>query len=174
MSDPVVGGEATSNFLLHQILAAPLAALVRAESLSSMAFLDVINTIGFEPSVLGEDAAGLGANLGNLRTVAFRYDRQLPDGTSRQMIMQLPVLSLIPLPLIEVKESTFSFDVALTDIQTTNPVPEATVVSATELAEVQVAVALPPSSQDATANAAAGPLMNIRTHSVIPWPAPSR
>jgi hypothetical protein len=148
------------GFLLHQVLAAPLAALVRAGTISAMAFLDVINTVGFQtPAEEGNQAV---LNLGDLRMVTFRYERQVPDGTIKPMTMQIPVLSLIPLPLVEAKESTFAFDVAITAIRPADPLPEQSPERTANLPEVELVVTLPPSSQTVEDETRAGPVMNVQ------------
>lgn len=154
--------EGAPQFLLHQVLAAPLAALVRAESISAVAYLDVISTIGFEGP---EEGGGPVLGLGNLRMLSFDYQRQTPTGTIIPMIMQIPILSLIPLPLVVAKESAFTFNVALAAIRPGGPNAEQPSTPVTEavgnLPEVELVVALPPSApaQGQVGNAS---LMNVQ------------
>jgi len=111
----------SSDPLLHQVLAAPLAALVRAEAMSALALLDFVTSVGMQPAATpGAAAATEGtapSSLGALRMVSFSYQRQQADGTLRQQTMQVPVLALIQLPVLNIKDSSFSFNLALTAIR---------------------------------------------------------
>lgn len=146
-----------ADFELHQLLAAPLAALVRAEALSAMALLDVIGQIGFQPAT-----AAAPETLGALRMASFTYPRQLPDGSVRTMTMELPLLSLVPLPVLAVKDGSFVFDVALTGLRA---VPPTEAQRASGMSEVALTVALPPTAASGT-TAPAPPVMNVHLNVV--------
>jgi hypothetical protein len=131
----------TSEILLHQLLAAPLAALVRAEAMSALSFLDFITKVGFVPpsgSPAGE------ASLGTLRMISFKYQRQQANGgQTMPMTLELPLLSLIPLPVLNIKDSQVTFGVAMTNIrEAATPIQSAQAKSA-GLPEIEMTVALP-------------------------------
>ena len=146
------GTSRTTDFELHQLLAAPLAALVRAEALAATALLDVIGQIGFQRATEATPE-----HLGALRMASFSYPRQTPDGSVRTVTMELPLLSMIPLPLLAVKEGAFAFDVALTGLHATSP---AEIQGAGTLRELTLTVALPPTPAGGTTTPA-GPIMNV-------------
>lgn len=151
--------DAAPEVLLHQILAAPLAAVVRAQTIAAAAFLDVVTTIGFADGG-GEPAKGATLDVGALRMIGFEYERQAPDGSTVPMTMQLPVLSLIPMPAVEAKESTFSFDLTITSVSAAakEDAPE----SMAELPEAELAVALPAAGGAMPEGAQARPTMSIQ------------
>ena len=138
------GTSRTTDFELHQLLAAPLAALVRAEALAATALLDVIGQIGFQRATETTPE-----HLGALRMASFSYPRQTPDGSVRTVTMELPLLA--------VKEGTFAFDVALTGLHAT---PPAEIQGASTLRELTLTVALPPTPAGGTTTPV-GPVMNV-------------
>jgi hypothetical protein len=86
--------------------------------------------------------------------VSFTYQRQQPDGTLRQQTMQIAALALLPLPVLNVKDGSFSFNLALTAIRTdaaptTKAAPEV-VTRPPTMTEVDLHVALPPTARATT------------------------
>lgn len=71
------------------------------------------------PGMQGEPAGGKGSNprsrgfIGDLRMVAFTVDQHDPDGKVRTRMVRIPALSLVPLPLLRVKEAEFHFGVRI-------------------------------------------------------------
>jgi len=154
----------SSDPLLHQVLAAPLAALVRAEAMSALALLDFITSVGMEPTATAESAAA--GNLGALRMVSFNYQRQQADGTLRQQTMQVPLVALLQLPVLNVKDASFSFNVAMTAVRASTAQPEAVAPGLTRpstLTEVDLHVALPPTAAASTPTL---PVMSVQLNSV--------
>lgn len=155
----------TTELQLHHVLAAPLAALVRAEAISAMALLDFISTVGFQ--AVDATAEKSSDNFGEMRMVSFRYQRQQADGSVRQMTMQVPVLALIPLPVLNVKDSSFTFDVALTALrlaptQQTKP----GIAALAGLPEAELHVALPPVASSDGSSTPTPPMMNVHINAV--------
>jgi hypothetical protein len=148
----------TSEILLHQLLAAPLAALVRAEAMSALSFLDFITKVGFVPPTSGGPASE--ASLGTLRMISFKYQRQQAHGgQTLPMTLELPLLSLIPLPVLNIKDSQVTFGVAMTNIRhAATPIQSAQAKSAA-LPEIEMTVALPHGS---AAQALHTPVMQVQ------------
>jgi len=160
----------SSDPLLHQVLAAPLAALVRAEAMSALALLDFVTSVGMQPAATpGAAAATEGtapSSLGALRMVSFSYQRQQADGTLRQQTMQVPVLALIQLPVLNIKDSSFSFNLALTAIRASTKKAKTVAPGLKRpagLTEIDLHVALPPT---APASTPAPPVMSVQLNSV--------
>ena len=156
-----------SDPLLHQVLAAPLAALVRAEAMSALALLDFIVAVGMQPvpPAAGAPPGGLGV----LRMVSFSYQRQQPDGTLRQQTMQVPLVALLPLPVLNVKDGSFNFNVAMTTLKPS--AAEARTVAPgvarpSTLSEVDLHVALPPAAAAGATATPAPPVMSVQLNSV--------
>jgi len=119
---------------LYQLIGAPLLAVIQAEAQAAQVSAEFITRVGFEgppaatpegsrpdgqssPSVASTAAqpevAFLqnGGDIGRLRVAEFRIDRYARDGTPVPYMARVPVLSLYPIPLMQVKHAEFDFDI---------------------------------------------------------------
>jgi hypothetical protein len=126
---------------LFQLIGAPLLALVQAEAQAAQASADFITRVGFDappgtqpvastppeprgappsanalPQAAATPAGAASASptpsdLGHLRVAEFRFDRYTPDGTARPHVARVPVLSLVPIPLLQIKEAEVDFSI---------------------------------------------------------------
>jgi hypothetical protein len=114
---------------LYQIIGAPLLAVVQAEVQAAQVSADFIKRVGFvsaqpQPggveaahtpatgNPLGGDAQALqdGGRIGDLKMAEFAIRRLDPaTGTSTPFIISIPVLSLFPIPLLQVKDADFDY-----------------------------------------------------------------
>lgn len=94
--------------LLH-LLGIPLVAMVEAEEQMILKSLEFIKTMGFGD----DDVENIGNDLelGSLRYVSFLYHTQNSDGGTTLHRMEIPLLSLIPIPLFEIKKMDVEFGV---------------------------------------------------------------
>lgn len=113
---------------LHDLIAAPLTAVIEADFMAAREFARYVGEFGFEeppasPATGSSEQPPRGF-LGDLRTVSFRFDQTDADGRVRPRIVRLPTLSLIPLPLLKVKEADFRFAVrVLAGVSEEEPAP---------------------------------------------------
>lgn len=93
---------------LQQLIAGPLIATIEADSLSAQKYLDYLLRIAFESydPVTGK--------TGKLRMLTFTYLGQDVNGSCKQTV-NIPVLTLVPLPLLQVQEADFDFDIKILD-----------------------------------------------------------
>ncbi len=93
---------------LQELIAGPLIATVEADALSSRKYLDCLMQTAFESydPVTGK--------TGSLRYVTFTYDEQYLDGERRKKV-GIPLLTLVPLPLLQIQEADFDFDIKIID-----------------------------------------------------------
>lgn len=93
---------------LQQLIAGPLIATIEADSLSAQKYLDYLMRIAFESynPVTGE--------TGELRMLTFTYNEQDVNGSRRQTV-HIPILTLVPLPLLQIQEADFDFDIKILD-----------------------------------------------------------
>lgn len=103
----------------HQIIGAPLLALVQGQAQAAQATAEFIDRIGFvksedtnTESPENEDA------LGDLRMITFNFQRADADGVLQTHKMEIPLLSIVPIPAIEIKNADLEFNIKVTDIQT--------------------------------------------------------
>lgn len=107
---------------LADLVTAPLIATVEADFLASRRCLDLIRELCFEPVPHQE---GSPTDLGRLRTIHFRAEQSSPGGRPYSVFVQVPLLSLLTLPLIQVQEAEFEMSLHLVDalVQTVNAAP---------------------------------------------------
>lgn len=108
---------------LSELFALPLTALVDADVYGSQAFLAFLKEFAFEPT-----GDGNGDDYGRLRTVTFYYTANGSMGSTQQMKVEVPWISLVPLPLLSIKDAHMEFEVevvGVTETTTTNGVEDA-------------------------------------------------
>lgn len=96
-----------SSVPLYQIIGAPLLALVQAETQAAQATSNFIQQVGFY-----DDEDG----ISRLKVVTFRYSRIGVDGNPVEFTVEIPVLSIVPIPTIEIKEATLDFAVEINEV----------------------------------------------------------
>ncbi|MEQ9062780.1 MAG: DUF2589 domain-containing protein [Vicingaceae bacterium] len=94
----------------YQIIGAPLLAVVQGQTQAAQATAEFIQRVGFEEQ---EKIDG----IGNMRMVVFSYQKPGADGILQTFTAEVPLLSLIPIPSIQVKNADFEFNIKVTDIQ---------------------------------------------------------
>ena len=97
---------------LYELIGAPLMALVDAESQAAKATAHFIKSMGFEPEDQPPTTAEQEArpeNFGNLKMVTFRYQRRDAQGQPQMFKVEVPLLSLIPIPALQIKDAELEF-----------------------------------------------------------------
>ncbi len=95
---------------LYQLIGAPLMALVQAEVQAAQATAEFVERVGFEkPQGADKDAN----SIGDLRTASFRHQRTGPDGKPQTYNVEIPLLSMVPIPLIQIKNAELDFAVKI-------------------------------------------------------------
>ncbi len=93
---------------LHQLISAPLVATLEADAMTTRSYINFLQEVAFEPNPNGDPG------LGKLRTFTFQYMQA--DGRGKTLkSVQIPVISLIPIPLLQIKEATFDFEIKILD-----------------------------------------------------------
>jgi len=112
---------------LYQLIGAPLLAVVQAEAQAAQVSAQFIRQIGFtqKPTEAGATPSASeipphrdleeGGNFGDLKMIQFRHQVRGADGSSRLHEMNVPVLSLFPIPLLQVKDAEFDFAIRILD-----------------------------------------------------------
>jgi len=103
---------------LYQLLGAPMHALVDAETQAAEATAQFITQFGFEPVTPAGDGSSHGSGeLGKLRMASFTHQRPGPDNEPRTYKIEVPFLSLLPIPALQVKDAEFDFYLKIIDTQ---------------------------------------------------------
>ena len=91
---------------LRDLLSSTLVATVDADTAAAQRYYSNMCELAFEHYDKGTDEAG------NLRTLTFWYT----DAAGTTQSLDIPILSLLPLPLLQVKEADFGFNVRIADL----------------------------------------------------------
>lgn len=91
---------------LGLLFAMPLLALIDADKYAAETFVEFIREFGFEG---GDDPS----DFGQLRMVSFTYTRPGPGGIPQINVVEVPLLSLIPLPALSIRNANVDFNVEI-------------------------------------------------------------
>lgn len=92
---------------LKDLISGPLVATIDADTLSARRYLHYLYEFAFESY---DHKTG---KVGKLRMLEFTYTIQ-ENGPKKQRV-RIPLLTLVPLPLLQVKEADFDFDIQIID-----------------------------------------------------------
>lgn len=98
---------------LYQIIGAPLLALVQAETQAAKATARFIEQVGFDSSGTNGDEL---LHYGNLKVVTFRYSKLGVGGKETVVEIEVPVLSIVPIPALQIREAQIDFSVEVTSV----------------------------------------------------------
>lgn len=112
-TDKKVSRSSSQVMELQQLIAGPLIATIEADALSAQKYLSYLLRIAFE----NYDATT--GKTGKLRTLTFSYEEQDVNGSHRKQV-SIPLLTLVPLPLLQVQEADFDFDIKILDALSEN------------------------------------------------------
>ena len=104
---------------LAQLIGAPISALVDAEAQSAMATARFIRQVGFTGH--GDDMH----ELGDLQMARFRQTR-LEGGQPRTMAVEIPLLSMLPIPAMQIRDAELDYTVRIVQTETTQSEAELT------------------------------------------------
>ena len=98
---------------LQQLIAGPLIATIEADALSAQKNLDCLMRISFDSY---NPETGIN---GKLRMLTFTYHER-NGGESGKRSVSIPLLTLLPLPLLQIHEADFDFDIKILDALSEN------------------------------------------------------
>lgn len=100
---------------LAQLIGAPIHALVDAEAQSAMATARFIRSVGF---------TGAGDNmseLGELQMARFKRRRRGADGKEEDVEVQIPLLSMLPIPALQIRDAELDYTVRILQTEALQP-----------------------------------------------------
>lgn len=89
---------------LSQLIGGPIHALVDAEAQSAMATARFIRNVGFR-----QPPAGAPGDFGELQMARFTAKRQLEGGGEDTVEVQIPMLSLLPIPALQIRDAELDY-----------------------------------------------------------------
>jgi Protein of unknown function (DUF2589) len=128
---------------LHELLGATLVAVVQADALAAKATLEYIETVGFAEATESETEDSEAEAGGRLRMASFRYKKLDANNDVAEFVAEVPILSLVPIPALQIKDATLSFAVKIDDITKTTDGPTPTPTSAVATAASGVGTTTP-------------------------------
>ena len=93
---------------LKDLISGPLAATIDADSIAARRYLSYLMELAFDSY---DKETG---KVGELRMLEFPYQSHDIGGNHLQHV-KIPLLTLVPLPLLQVKEADFDFDIQIID-----------------------------------------------------------
>lgn len=94
----------------RELLAGPLLATIHADFTTAKQFMEFITEYGFEKNQTAETEAS--DALSKLRMITFVYSRYNPQTAQEEEFrLQVPALSLIPLPMLQIDYAEFEFNI---------------------------------------------------------------
>ena len=103
-----------SAMSLYQLMGAPLQALVEAETNAAFATARFIREVGFSEKVPEGDEHVM-EDFGSLRMVIFKHEKIDANGEKRVYKVEVPLLSLVPIPALQIKDANLDFYVKIVD-----------------------------------------------------------
>ena len=97
---------------LHEIIGIPIADMIRAEMQAAQASMEFVENIGFR-----RDKSNNPDDFGELRFITFRYQHSDPSGKKITREVKIPLLSLVPLPLLQIARGEFDIVVRVEDVK---------------------------------------------------------
>lgn len=97
----------------EEVIGNPLSAIVEGESKAARATADFIREVGFEPP----DLENFTDDFGNMRMVFFKMKRKDAEGKDVDVTIEVPLLSLVPIPAIQVREAVIEFAFRVNEIE---------------------------------------------------------
>lgn len=125
------GQKKNSALSLAQLIGAPIHALIDAEAQAAMATANFIRNVGFEPA-----ADGRFNELGDLQMARFRRTRRNTRGEDETIEVEIPLLTLLPIPALQIRDAQLEYTVKIVDTElSSRESPEARQVAALGLKE---------------------------------------
>ena len=93
---------------LQQLIAGPLIATVEADAMSAQRYYSYLMKIAFEDYDPATNSAS------RLRMLTFNYFDNDANGR-REHTVSIPLFTIVPLPLLQIQEADFDFDIKIVD-----------------------------------------------------------
>lgn len=105
----------TNVLSLDQLIGAPIHALVEAETQAAWATARFVRSVGFEAPNPDDPS-----ELGGLQMVRFHRRRQRADGSEEVLDVEMPLLSLLPIPALQIRDAELDYTVKIVATEATD------------------------------------------------------
>lgn len=90
------------------LIGAPMTAAVEAQALAAQSSVEFIKAVGFTGTT--EDG-----EFGDIRQVTFSYVRKNSAGNDRTITLQVPLLTIVPIPFLRIDDMSIDFTSKITE-----------------------------------------------------------
>jgi hypothetical protein len=97
----------------RHLIGAPLTAVIEAQGEAAQTTIQFVQQVGFSPT--SDD----GKQWGDVRQVVFRYKKLAADGSLADTTLEVPVLSIVPIPFIRIEDVNIDFTAKINELETT-------------------------------------------------------
>jgi hypothetical protein len=132
---------------LFELLSAPMIAMVQADVQAARATVDFIESVGFVPETQPPSPEG---KMGRLRMAEFRYQKVDENGKVSDFTVSIPLLSLVPIPAIQIKQAKVGLTAKITDVIPEKAPPARAIAGSTILATRRLDILAKPVSSSGT------------------------
>ena len=101
---------------LYELLSFPIIAMIQADAQAARATVDFIESIGFNFDVKRK----LDSSFGSLRMIDFSYQKIDENNNISEFRSSVPLLSLMPIPSLQIQEAKINLTAKITDIAIQN------------------------------------------------------
>lgn len=160
-------------FELYKLFTTPILATVDADFYAAKRFIHYIREYGFtnESAKAGDSSS---QDWGQLRTITFRYYSTNSQGVLVEHQIEIPILSLIPLPILQIEKAVFDLDVRILGALRDNPSPPPDLKSSLkayddeeDLLNTKIQATLAPINQNNASEIAPIMSANLKVHLVM-------
>mmetsp|Transcript_30586 Transcript_30586/g.76742 ORF Transcript_30586/g.76742 Transcript_30586/m.76742 type:complete len:280 (+) Transcript_30586:149-988(+) len=108
----------------HALVSGPLVALIDAQIASAIATTDFVVNVCFKTDHAKDEEGNkrknvtIGDTIGEPVMVNFSYPVATEFGLSRKQTLEVPLLTMVPIPMLRIENATLSFQAKITDTYT--------------------------------------------------------
>jgi hypothetical protein len=101
----------------RHLIGAPLNAAIEAQAESAQVTIDFIQKVGFVPPATTPGTT-TSYQWGDVRQVTFKYRKVSATGALIDASLEVPVLSIVPIPFIRIEEVNIDFTAKINEVET--------------------------------------------------------
>eukprot|EP00013_Stygamoeba_regulata_P018972 CAMPEP_0177658420 /NCGR_PEP_ID=MMETSP0447-20121125/16793_1 /TAXON_ID=0 /ORGANISM="Stygamoeba regulata, Strain BSH-02190019" /LENGTH=205 /DNA_ID=CAMNT_0019163009 /DNA_START=136 /DNA_END=753 /DNA_ORIENTATION=- len=101
-------GKELASLDFESLVGGPLIACIHAQVQAAIATVNFVKVVGFEPPPIA-NANPLSQATGKPAYISFEYKKILPDGNEQQSRVNIPFLTMLPIPNLRINEVTMDF-----------------------------------------------------------------
>ena len=97
-------GEELGAIDFESVIGGPLVAVVHAQSQAAIATVDFIKSVGFNDN-------------DEVVNVEFKYSKTTPEGQSEDYALNVPILTIVPIPFLRIEETNIEFNAKIASVE---------------------------------------------------------